>query len=406
MPRIRAFVVVACALGLAAPAWAGGLYLNEFGTSSMGVAGAGAEARAEDASTSWHNPAGMSRLDDHHLMSGMAPGFTQIEFDPDSDTPRGGSDGGDQGGFVPVMSAHYVHRLTDRVSFGASLFSMSGAALDPGSNWAGRNDVTEISLLTLTALGTASLRLTDWLYVGGGAGATYGTLDFDLKAPILNEPKIRIDNADDFAPTVMAGVLIVPLDNLRIGATYVSPTELDLEGDRKLPIGASASLGLEMDLAQMVHAGVVWDATDRLRLLLSAGWEDWSALKDVPVSAELGSAALPTGWYDTWKLGGGVEYRLLDDWLVQLGVMYDSSPVDTSDRIASLPVDEQLRVAGGVVHDLNEALELGFSFVWADLGKARLDNAFVKGNYRPNQMFLFGVTLNWKKLFWSGRGRL
>jgi long-subunit fatty acid transport protein len=47
-----------------APAVAGGLYLNEFATPSMGTAGAGAEALADDASTNFafHNPAGMTRL--------------------------------------------------------------------------------------------------------------------------------------------------------------------------------------------------------------------------------------------------------------------------------------------------------------------------------------------------------
>ncbi len=42
------------------PAAAGGLYLNEFATPSMGTAGAGQEAWANDASTNFafHNPAG------------------------------------------------------------------------------------------------------------------------------------------------------------------------------------------------------------------------------------------------------------------------------------------------------------------------------------------------------------
>jgi long-chain fatty acid transport protein len=46
---------------------AGGLYLNEFGTPSMGVAGAGATAVASDASTSFHNPAGMTRIKGREL---------------------------------------------------------------------------------------------------------------------------------------------------------------------------------------------------------------------------------------------------------------------------------------------------------------------------------------------------
>ena len=47
---------------------AGGLYLNEFGTPSMGVAGAGASAVASDASTSFHNPAGMTRIKGKEVM--------------------------------------------------------------------------------------------------------------------------------------------------------------------------------------------------------------------------------------------------------------------------------------------------------------------------------------------------
>ena len=44
------------------PSWAGGLYITEFGTPSMGVANAGAGALANDSSIAWHNPAGMTHL--------------------------------------------------------------------------------------------------------------------------------------------------------------------------------------------------------------------------------------------------------------------------------------------------------------------------------------------------------
>jgi long-chain fatty acid transport protein len=44
---------------LSGTALAGGLYINEFGTPSMGTAGAGSNAVANDASTSFHNPEGL-----------------------------------------------------------------------------------------------------------------------------------------------------------------------------------------------------------------------------------------------------------------------------------------------------------------------------------------------------------
>ena len=85
-------------VGGASSAGAGGLYLNEFATPSMGVAGAGQEAVANDASTNFafHNPAGMTRLEGHSVSLGAGLLYGQTEFDTDSDTPFSGGDGGDQ----------------------------------------------------------------------------------------------------------------------------------------------------------------------------------------------------------------------------------------------------------------------------------------------------------------------
>jgi len=61
LPIVGSFVTML--LMLPCISQADGLYLNEFGTPSMGVAGAGTHAVAIDASTSFHNPAGMTRID-------------------------------------------------------------------------------------------------------------------------------------------------------------------------------------------------------------------------------------------------------------------------------------------------------------------------------------------------------
>ena len=65
------------------PAWSGGLYLNEFGTPSMGVAGAGANAVASDASTSFHNAAGMTRIKGKEVMGTGGLLYATVKFDPD-----------------------------------------------------------------------------------------------------------------------------------------------------------------------------------------------------------------------------------------------------------------------------------------------------------------------------------
>ena len=72
------------------PVLAGGLYLNEFGTPAMGTAGAGAQALANDASTAFHNAAGMTRLEGEEVMVTGGLLYADLKFDPDPNTPDSG----------------------------------------------------------------------------------------------------------------------------------------------------------------------------------------------------------------------------------------------------------------------------------------------------------------------------
>jgi long-subunit fatty acid transport protein len=45
------------------PAWAGGLYVREFGQPNQAASGAGGNVLAEDASTAFQNPSGLFNLE-------------------------------------------------------------------------------------------------------------------------------------------------------------------------------------------------------------------------------------------------------------------------------------------------------------------------------------------------------
>ena len=99
-------IVILCCLvsaALTTSVQAGGLYLHEYGTPSMGTAGAGSPAWGDDASTVFHNPAGMTRVQGKELMvTGMLV-KSRVKFDTSFVAPViGGGDGGDAGGLAPV----------------------------------------------------------------------------------------------------------------------------------------------------------------------------------------------------------------------------------------------------------------------------------------------------------------
>ena len=91
--RVAAALLLAAATG---PAAAGGLLLYEVGTADVGLASAGYSARAQDASTVFTNPAGMTRLDGTQVTLGSQLLYGGFDFSIGEGTSAalGGSNGG------------------------------------------------------------------------------------------------------------------------------------------------------------------------------------------------------------------------------------------------------------------------------------------------------------------------
>jgi long-chain fatty acid transport protein len=376
---------------------AGGLYINEFATPSMGVAGAGAQAVATDASTAWHNPAGMTRIEGRELMVGGGLIYSTVKFDPDPDTPIPGGDDGDAGGPAPLLSAFYVHSLTDRLKVGADLISVSGAVLDYDDDWTGRFLNQEVSLLTLTFNPNIAYRLTDWLSVGGGIGLMYANLEMKLAAPPpAGMGRVEIDG-DDVAAAFNLSALVELSERTRLGVVYWSELELDFRGDVKInPPGLQVGIDTELPLVQWIKTSIYHEFSDSFALLGTIGWEDWSAFDDVNLSTARGSLELSKNWEDTWHFSGGIHYRPIPKWLFQGGIAYDTSPVDAVDRTPDMPIDRQVRYAVGAQYEWSDRISVGGSFVYADYGRAKISNTLLRGDYDRNSIFFFALNLNWK----------
>jgi long-chain fatty acid transport protein len=399
----RAILIALTALaGSHASAMAGGLYLNEFATPSMGTAGAGQEAYANDASTNFalHNPAGMTRLDGNQVSLGAGLVVGDTKFDPDASTPFGGGDGGNQAGLAPLLGSHGVYSITDDLKLGMSVFSISGAALDPSNSWSGRYQLQKIELLTVTANPNVAYRVNNVLSLGAGVMAMYADLDYRLAAPPGGVGRVRVDG-NDWAYGYNAGALIELGPGTRFGVTYVSKVEPDFSGDLSVDTGGgpafSTGSNLKLTFPQLVRVGGYHELNDQWALLGTVGWEDWSEFDELLVSTSGGTASVPTEWRDTYHFSGGVHYRPVQDWLLQAGITYDTSPVSDANRTAELPMDRQIRYAIGAQHQWSEQLSFGGSFEYIDLGDAKIDNsAVLVGEYETNRIFAFALNMSYK----------
>jgi long-chain fatty acid transport protein len=392
---------------IAGSASAGGLYSNELSTTSQGNAGAGRGAWVPDASAALHNPAAMTRLDDHGFAGGLSLVVGNVRFDPASNSPSGNASGGNQVGVAPLASFSYAHRLSDRVRLGLSFYSISGSVLDPDNDWAGRFEMRKISLLTMSISPTLAVRVTDWLSIGGGPIASYAVLNWDLKAEFPpnsgNERNVQLNKLNDWQASGRVGVLLHPRKDFSLSVYYNSETKFNLSGGIHGPAGLNPNLDSKLPLAQFVEVSAYWQATDRLALLGTFDWEDWSAANKLDITLASRQVDATTGFKDTYKIGVGANYRLTDRWLLQTGLMYDTSALKNTDRSVALPVDKQVRFSLGAQHSLNDSVNLGMSFTYVNLGAAEVRNATVRGDYKDNDLFVFGATLALKRLPWSGK---
>ncbi|MDX2349025.1 MAG: outer membrane protein transport protein [Porticoccus sp.] len=385
---------------------AGGLWLNEFGDPSQGRASAGSAAGTGDASNSAHNPAAMTRLDGDHVM--VTGGFihSNVEFDVKSNgILNGDGDGGSLGDTIPIGSVFYTSQLNDKTWLGVSFGGWAGAGLDYDNDWAGRVQTTEVELTAMVLMPSVGYKLTDQLSVGIGLPIMYTELEMDLAAPQgpgLNDGTAKLDG-DDVAVALNLSVSYDYNDTTRIGAIYNSEFEAEYSGRVKTTGDVNTSTDTELTFAAKVRVSLSHDMTDSTTGHLSWGWEDWSAMDDVIISAENGGASLPKKWEDTYHYAVGLTHTISDTWRINTGIAYDTNPVDKTDRTADLPVDRQVRYAFGVEHTPSKGPSIAASLVYVDLGSAAIESDGLgdggltgySGDFGSNDLFLFSISANW-----------
>ena len=267
VPRRPAFALALAVLAAsAAPAAAGGLYISEFATPSMGTADAGSQAWADNASAALHNPASMTRLEEHEVLAGVGVGITQVEFDTDRAEIEG-DDGGNAGSIAPLSTISGVYRLSDRWRAGLSVGGITGAALDYNRNWVGRFQVTDVSLAVVGATPSVAYKVTDWLSLGAGATLVYARLNQTIRPSVEGgDGRIKIDDADDTDVTYNLSAMIELSERTRFGIVYNSEADLNLSGDVDVqPVDLASNVGLDFKFPQWVKAGVYHDLNDQAR---------------------------------------------------------------------------------------------------------------------------------------------
>ncbi|MBN3002982.1 long-chain fatty acid transport protein [Chromobacterium alkanivorans] len=157
---------------------ASGYQFGSQSVSGQGTAHANG-AEANDPSTIFSNPAGLSRLEGTQFSGGATLVVPHSEYtDNGSTNILGQSTGGGNGGsFAPKAVAapnfYLSHKLNDKINLGLGVFVPYGAKLDYGFDWAGRYALKSVNLQSFNFNPSMSFKLDDRHSFGFGISAQY-----------------------------------------------------------------------------------------------------------------------------------------------------------------------------------------------------------------------------------------
>jgi long-chain fatty acid transport protein len=381
----------------------------------MGVGGAGSQAAGFDASTATANPAAMTRLDRSQMETGIMGLYVDSKFNV-KNSSNGDNGGGNAGYFSPVPTLNYVHSVSPDLKLGLGVGSYFGLGLNYSNEWAGKYYVQNASISTLAVNPTIGYKIADWLSVGGGVSVVQGKLSERVAVNTLLEPgdgRLKYD-ASDVGYGYNLGVLFTLSPQTRVGVTYVSKVDLEFKDDLRFKnldgtlLGAAlrasglldAQLKIDMTIPAQLSLGVYQAITDKLALVGTVNWQDWSKFGTPEIAvADSSTVTADLNYQDTYHAGIGVYYRVAEPWLLMAGFSYDTSPTSSSsERSPVLPLGAFFTYSAGVQYDWNKDFSVGVAYALIDAGPAKVNRSGgplkgdLAGEYDTN--FIHAVNVN------------
>lgn len=401
-------------LAVDGPALAGGLWLYEEATPDMGVGGAGRQAAGFDASAASGNPAAMTRLDRSQMEGGFLGIYPYSKFDVQN-SPHGDNGGGNAGYFSPAATLYYVHSVSPDLKLGLGVGSYFGLGVNYSNEWAGKYYVQSASFTTAAVNPTIGYRIAPWLSVGGGVSAVQAKLSERVAVNTLLEPgdgRLKYD-ASDVGYGYNLGVLFELSPQTRLGVTYISQVNLDFKDEMRFKnldgtiLGAAlngsglldARLKINVNLPAQLAVGAYHALTDKLALVGTVNWQNWSRFGQPEISVADGNTVTDSlGYKDTYHAGIGVYYRVAAPWLLMAGFGYDTSPTESSsERSPVLPLGAAFRYAAGVQYDWSKDFSVGLAYTLIDAGSAKVNQSGgpfrgdLEGEYDANFIHAFNL---------------
>lgn len=394
--------VVAAAFGSAAGgAAASGFQLMEQNASGLGNAYAGQAASAQDASTIFFNPAGLTKIPGRSAVGVLNVIKPKAEFTNTGSTiailqTSLGGDGGDGGDWAYIPNAYASWQVNPQLFLGFGTGTIYGLKTDYDAGWVGRFHALKSDLKTVNLNPTVAYKMSDTLSIGGGVNYQF------VKATLTNSVNYSAAaggalgaglegtgtvKGDDGAWGWNVGVMFDVSPSTRVGASYRSGMDFRIAGDatfanRPAPLAAGLPDGpvyADIKFPAIASFAIFHRLNPQWDLLADATWTEWSNLKalDIHRASGVRLSTTPLNWKNSWRVGVGANYHHNAQWTLRFGAAYDETPVPDADRTPRIPDQDRTWLAFGAQYRLSKqiAVDVGYAHIFVRDASVNLCNA-------------------------------
>ena len=434
-------------LGLGATAFGAGFQVQNQSVRSSAMANAGVAASAEDASTIFYNPAGMTYLDRQFVQNVvfLSPKFRFID-DGDSTNAIGGeplgrttSNGGGAVSPIFIPSGYLNWPLSERFYLGLGLNGPYGNRTEYDDDWIGRYHAVQSEIFPININPSVAYRVNEQWSLGAGVNISYidaeldqavdfGTLGFLAGIPGVSPSDPRYDGfskltGDAWGWGFNLGAIFEPRPGTRVGLSYRSQVEFEVEGEQKLDVpnfavplaGPSRKRDASADITvpDTVHLSVYHDINPQWAVMADIQWTHWSDFEELRVEIDEPGASdsvQPEDWEDTWRVSVGTRYRLDEHWSLRGGIAWDQEPIPSDlFRTPRLPGDDRWWFSTGATYRFSDSLEFDAFYTYVFIDDYGIDNTEVAtgdaaglpvgstldGDYESDA-HIFGASVLWR----------
>ncbi len=402
-----------------APAHAAGFYLIDQSVSNMGTAYAGGAAMAEDASTVYFNPAGITRIKQPQAIFAInAVLKPTLKFRDEGSRHvllgsggLGNDQGSNAGVSAEIPNLYYSQPLPNNLYWGVGLNAPFGLATRYNKTWVGRYHAIDSELKTLNINPAIAYRhgkvnygfgvnlqymrasLSNAIDIGtlnalpvaaGGFGGTFDALGL---APAASDGFVVL-HGDDWSWGYNLGILYAFNPQNRIGFQYRSSISHALTGNADFTIPGSGVIetgtGLFNDSAvssavkvpSMASLSSHHTINKHWAAMADVSWTQWSSIQEVRFEFDSAQPDAVTTYNlrNTRRYAIGTTYTPVGPLMYRAGIAYDETPIPNAQyRSPRLPDESRKWFAIGLGYQHSKRLGFDVSYAYLSSDAPQID---------------------------------